>query len=80
VEGVARSVRLGLEFAHRHGIGHRGLKPGNIWLAPDPSPASGGSGQATAKIGDFGLAVFIDSPRLTREGMMVGTLSPRRNL
>jgi len=61
---IARSVCLGLEFAHSHGIVHRDLKPGNVWLSED----------GTAKIGDFGLAFSVDSPRLTREGMMVGTL------
>jgi serine/threonine protein kinase len=61
---IARSVCLGLEFAHSHGIVHRDLKPGNVWLA----------GDGTAKIGDFGLAFSVDRPRLTREAMMVGTL------
>jgi serine/threonine protein kinase len=61
---IARSVCFGLEFAHSNGIVHRDLKPGNVWLAAD----------GTAKIGDFGLAFAVDRPRLTQEGMMVGTL------
>ncbi len=64
VVDITRSACLGLEFAHSHGIVHRDLKPGNVWLALDGTP----------KIGDFGLAVSSDNPRLTREGMMVGTL------
>ena len=32
-------------------------------------------GLGVAKIGDFGLAVALDRSRLTREGMMVGTVS-----
>ena len=73
---IADQVCAGLEFAHGHGIVHRDLKPGNVWLTVGPSTSSGhGSGQATAKIGDFGLAVAVDRSRLTREGMMVGTVS-----
>jgi len=58
-------VCLGLEFAHSQGVIHRDLKPANIYLT------EGG----TAKLGDFGLALAVDLPRLTRSGMMVGTVS-----
>ena len=64
LEIAAQTVR-GLEFAHSKGVVHRDLKPGNVWLTAD----------GVAKIGDFGLAVTIDRSRLTREGMMVGTVS-----
>jgi tetratricopeptide (TPR) repeat protein len=62
---IARSVCEGLKFAHAQGIIHRDLKPGNIWLTDD----------GIVKIGDFGLAMVDDRTRLTREGMMVGTVS-----
>jgi len=62
---IARSVCLGLEFAHSKDIIHRDLKPGNVMLSAD----------GTAKIDDFGLAVAVDLSRLTQEGMMVGTVS-----
>jgi eukaryotic-like serine/threonine-protein kinase len=56
-------VCKGLEHAHAKGIIHRDIKPGNVWL----------SGDGTAKVGDFGLALAVDVSRLTGEGMMVGT-------
>ena len=68
---IASEILSGLEFAHGKGIIHRDLKPGNVWLT-DPST---GSGQATVRIGDFGLALSLDHSRLTQEKMMVGTVS-----
>ena len=62
---VASDVASGLAFAHEHGVVHRDLKPGNVWLSAD-----GG-----AKIGDFGLAVSLDQSRLTQHGMMIGTVA-----
>jgi tetratricopeptide (TPR) repeat protein len=63
--GIAKAVCRGLEFAHSKGIIHRDIKPHNIWLGAD----------GTAKIGDFGLALAADLPRLTQPGMMVGTVT-----
>jgi tetratricopeptide (TPR) repeat protein len=63
--GIAKSVCLGIEFAHAKGIIHRDLKPGNVWL----------SAEGTVKVGDFGLALAVDLSRLTKSGMMVGTVS-----
>ncbi len=60
---IIREVCNGLEHAHAKGIIHRDIKPGNVWL----------SGDGTAKVGDFGLALAVDVSRLTGEGMMVGT-------
>ncbi|TET55086.1 MAG: hypothetical protein E3J50_05405, partial [Dehalococcoidia bacterium] len=60
---IIREVCKGLEYAHSKGIIHRDIKPGNVWL----------SGEGTAKVGDFGLALAVDLSRLSDEGMMVGT-------
>jgi len=69
---IAAEVCQALQHAHDRGIIHRDVKPGNIWLTADPSASSG---QAIAKLGDFGLAVAIDLSRLTQVGMMVGTVA-----
>ena len=61
---IAIETCEGLEFAHSHGIMHRDLKPGNVWLTEN----------GTAKVGDFGLAVAVDRSRLTQAGVMVGTV------
>lgn len=62
---LCAEVCRGLDYAHSHGVVHRDMKPGNVFLTDD----------GTAKIGDFGLAVVSDQSRLTSEKMMIGTVS-----
>jgi class 3 adenylate cyclase len=62
---LAHEITRGLAHAHERSIIHRDLKPSNVWL----------TGDGTAKLGDFGLAMALDRSRLTVEGMMVGTVT-----
>ncbi|WP_373429429.1 protein kinase [Streptomyces sp. V4I23] len=75
VAAVAAQAAAGLASAHRQGIVHRDIKPGN--LLSDTEGA--------VKIGDFGIARFVDDPSaaLTTAGQIVGTslyLAPERAL
>jgi eukaryotic-like serine/threonine-protein kinase len=77
----------GLEYAHKQGIIHRDVKPGNLMVIGGPagrrSTAAGGhdppTNEMTVKLTDFGIARAAEQTRLTQVGSVVGTaayLSP----
>ncbi|WP_189865051.1 serine/threonine-protein kinase [Streptomyces poonensis] len=75
VARIAAEAAAGLAAAHRQGIVHRDIKPANLLL----------DANGTLKIGDFGIARFLDDPgaALTATGQIVGTslyIAPERAL
>jgi len=78
VEIAAQSC-AGLDYAHRQGIIHRDVKPGNLMVIGGPA---GGPPEMTVKLADFGIARAAEQTRLTQVGSVVGTaayLSPEQS-
>jgi len=60
---IARQVAEGMAEAHKLGVVHRDLKPGNVMI----------DREGNAKIMDFGIARSIFAGGMTAEGAMIGT-------
>ena len=74
---VGAQACAGLDYAHRRGIIHRDVKPGNLMVTGGPA----GGGEMTIKLTDFGIARAVEQTRITQVGSVVGTaayLSPEQ--
>ncbi|GAC1582261.1 MAG: hypothetical protein NVS3B18_15730 [Candidatus Dormibacteria bacterium] len=78
VLGLEETVRIirgschGLDYAHRAGVSHRDVKPGNLLVSDDTG---------AVKLADFGIAKAAEQTRITQVGAVLGTaayLSPEQ--
>ncbi len=70
--GIVRDACHGLDYAHRAGVVHRDVKPGNLLISNE---------SGSTKLADFGIAKAAEQTRITQVGSVLGTaayLSPEQ--
>lgn len=72
---VVTQTAIGLAYAHRHGVVHRDIKPQNLMIARDGTVKIFDLGLARLATDDLGGSRRSHSERLTRAGMMLGTVA-----
>src|SRR3954447_26033781 len=69
---IVRDACQGLDYAHRAGVVHRDVKPGNLLVSNETG---------ATKLADFGIAKAAEQTRITQVGAVLGTaayLSPEQ--
>jgi serine/threonine-protein kinase len=61
--GIVEQACEGLHYAHRHGVVHRDVKPGNLLRARE----------GEVKLADFGIAKATEQSSITQVGSVLGT-------